>query len=148
MHTLALVLGPLLFLFSDLVSAEDAEHRFAAAALSGTHAGDAKRGAQIFLDRERGHCLLCHQVAQLDAPFQGNLGPELSAVALRLSAAQIRFRIIDNTRLNANTSMPAYHRIENLRQVAKEYADQPVLNAQEVEDVVAFLRTLKLSDGG
>ena len=104
--------------------------------------GDAQQGRDIFLDRERGHCLLCHQVSQLKAGFQGTIGPPLSNVGRRLSAAQIRARIIDPTRLNPETVMPAYYRTEGLNQVSQTYRDKPILNAQEVEHVVAFVASL------
>ena len=106
-------------------------------------AGDPARGRAIVLDRERGHCVLCHQVAQLDAPFQGNIGPPLDTVGERLGAAAMRQRIIDPTALNPNSAMPAYYRTEGLRQVATEWRGRPVLDAQEVEDVVAYLQTLR-----
>ena len=106
--------------------------------------GDAGNGRAVLLDRERGHCLLCHRVAQLDAEFQGSIGPPLSAVGSRLSAAEIRARVVDPTRINPDTIMPAYHRTEGLRQVADAFRGRPILTAQEIEDVVAFMRTLRL----
>ncbi|MDP6951450.1 MAG: sulfur oxidation c-type cytochrome SoxX [Alphaproteobacteria bacterium] len=110
---------------------------------SGAAAGDPANGRTVFLDRERGHCLLCHRVASLDEPFQGDIGPDLSAVGERLSPAQMRLRIVDPTRLNPDTAMPAYHRTHDLHQVAEAYLGKPVLTAQEVEDVVAYLATLR-----
>ncbi|MGF1526738.1 MAG: sulfur oxidation c-type cytochrome SoxX [Candidatus Competibacterales bacterium] len=107
-----------------------------------TTPGRAAAGRGVFVDRERGHCLLCHAVSSLDEPFQGNLGPELSTVGKRLSAAQLRLRIVDNTRLNPHTVMPSYYRTEGLNQVGAPYRGQPVLTAREVEDVIAFLLTL------
>jgi sulfur-oxidizing protein SoxX len=104
--------------------------------------GDPQRGREVLLDRDRGHCLLCHEIAQLDEGFQGNIGPPLSDVGRRLDAALLRERLVDPTRLNPDTVMPAYYRIDGLRQVADEYAGKPILDAQEVEDVVAFLQTL------
>ncbi len=105
--------------------------------------GDAQRGRDVFLDRDAGHCLLCHQVEQLDAPFQGNLGPDLSDIGNRLSTAELRERIVDPTRLNPETVMPAYYRTSDLRQVGTAYLGKPILNAQQVEDVVTFTSTLK-----
>jgi sulfur-oxidizing protein SoxX len=104
--------------------------------------GDPERGRAAVLDRERGHCLLCHRIAQLDEGFQGNIGPPLSRVGERLTPAELRARLVDPTRLNPATAMPAYHRTERLRQVAEAYRGEPILTAQEVEDVVAFLETL------
>jgi len=105
--------------------------------------GDAQRGRDVFLDRDAGHCLLCHQVEQLDAPFQGNLGPDLSDIGNRLSTAELRERIVDPTRMNPETVMPAYYRTRDLRQVGTAYLGKPILNAQQVEDVVTFVSTLK-----
>jgi len=105
--------------------------------------GDAANGQTVFVDRDRGHCVLCHRVAGLDEPFQGDIGPDLSAVGERLSPAQMRLRLVDPTRLNPDTAMPAYHRTHDLRQVAEAYVGVPVLTAQEVEDVVAYLATLR-----
>lgn len=106
-------------------------------------AGDARNGRAVFVDRERGHCLLCHEVASMDETFQGTIGPDLTAVGDRLDAAQLRLRVIDPTQLNAETVMPAYYRVDGLHQVSKGYAGKPVLEAQEVEDVVAFLQSLR-----
>ncbi len=108
--------------------------------------GNAKDGLEVFLDRERGHCLLCHQAASLDATFQGNIGPDLSHVGEQLSEAQLRLRLVDGTRLNPNTVMPAYFRTDKLQQVGADYQGKTVLTAQEVEDVIAYLRTLRASD--
>lgn len=105
--------------------------------------GDAESGRTVFLDRDTGHCLLCHQVEQVDESFQGNLGPDLSDAGSRLSTAELRERIIDPTRLNPETVMPTYYRTSGLRQVGTAYVGRPILNAQQIEDVVAFISTLK-----
>jgi len=109
--------------------------------------GDPQRGRVVVLDRDRGHCLLCHRIAQLDEGFQGTIGPSLSDVGRRLDAATLRARLVDPTRLNPDTVMPAYYRVEGLRQVAVAYRGRPILTAQEVEDVVAFLATLTRGAG-
>lgn len=103
-------------------------------------AGDARRGRAVFLDRQGGHCLLCHQLSAIDDDFQGTIGPSLDGVASRLSDGQLRYRIVDPTRLNPITAMPAYHRLEGFSDVAPAYRGQPVLNAQQVEDLIAYLR--------
>jgi len=104
--------------------------------------GDPEQGRAVVLDRDKGHCLLCHRIAQVDEGFQGTIGPTLSDVGRRLDPVALRERIVDPTRLNPETVMPAYHRVDGLRQVADEYRGQPILTAQEVEDVVAFLMSL------
>ena len=117
-------------------------HAYAEAPLTDVP-GDPERGREIVLDRDLGHCLLCHQINQLDEGFQGNIGPDLSQVGNRLSASLLRGRLIDPTRTNPESVMPAYHRTENLTQVGKAYVGKPILNAQQIEDVVAYLQTLK-----
>jgi sulfur-oxidizing protein SoxX len=103
--------------------------------------GDAARGRAIVGNREQSGCVLCHAVA--GEPVSGNIGPPLAGVGARLSAEQLRLRIVDSTRINPHTPMPAYHRVDGLTQVAAAYRGKPVLNAQEVEDVVAWLSTLR-----
>jgi sulfur-oxidizing protein SoxX len=75
--------------------------------------------------------------------FQGNIGPDLSGVATRLSEGQIRLRIVDSSRLNPATIMPLYYRVEGLQRVMAAYRDKPVLTAEQIEDAVAFLLTLR-----
>ncbi len=110
--------------------------------LTGT-AGDAVRGRRIVLDRATGNCLICHKVPEPDEPFQGELGPDLAGVGARLNSGALRLRIVDQSRLNPATVMPPYHRVENLRRVASQYQGKPVLAAQDIEDVVAYLGHLK-----
>ena len=101
--------------------------------------GLAERGREIFIDRERGHCVLCHAVDGLEAEFQGNVGPDLSSVGERLSPGQLRLRIVDYQIVRPGTLMPSYYRIHDLYQVADEYQDAPILTASEVEDLVSYL---------
>ena len=105
--------------------------------------GDPARGRRIVLDRETGNCLICHRVPVPGEPFQGDLGPDLAGVGRRLSSGQIRLRLVDQSRLNPATIMPPYHRIDGLNRVAATYRGRPVLSAEEIEDVVAYLATLK-----
>lgn len=106
-------------------------------------AADPNRGADVFVDRESGHCALCHQVAGLDAPFQGNVGPALSGIGDRLTPGQIRLRIVDYQIIQPGTLMPSYYRIHGLNRVSSAHEGQPALGAQDVEDLVAYLMTLK-----
>ena len=105
-------------------------------------AGDAARGKRVVASREA-NCLLCHEVPDSGVAAMGNVGPALAGVGARLSAAELRARIVDSTRLNPESVMPSYHRTQGLARVAKELRGKPVLDAQEVEDVVAYLGTLK-----
>ena len=105
--------------------------------------GDSERGRKVFLDRELGHCILCHQANQVDVPFQGNLGPDLSDLALRLTAAEILAKVADPTASNPASAMPAFGRTQGLRQVAHAHLDKPILTAPQMADLMAFLITLK-----
>lgn len=104
---------------------------------------DVMRGEAIFVGRDRGHCVLCHQVASLSASFQGSVGPDLSEVGAVLTPGQIRLRIVDASRLNPDTIMPPYYRIEGLTQVASGYEGKPALSGEEIEHLVAYLSDLK-----
>jgi sulfur-oxidizing protein SoxX len=107
----------------------------------GATAGDAARGREVFVAREGGHCVLCH--AAPGVAVAGNVGPSLDGVGARLSTAQLRLRVVDITLVKPDAAMPAFHRIEGLQRVAPAAAGKPVLSGQQVEDVVAFLGTLK-----
>ena len=104
--------------------------------------GDPASGRRIVLDREVGNCLICHRTPEPEA-FQGDVGPSLTGVGKRLSASQIRLRVVDMSRLNAATIMPPYYRLDGLVRVMQQYRGKPVLDNQQVEDVVAYLQTLK-----
>lgn len=105
--------------------------------------GDPARGAALVRDRERGNCLICHQGADPSEPFQGTIGPPLRGVGARLDAGQIRLRLVDTSRLNPDTVMPPYFRTEGLRDVAEAYRGRPAFSAQEIEDVVSYLASLR-----
>ncbi len=105
--------------------------------------GEADRGRRIVLNREVGNCLACHHAPEPAERFQGDLGPDLDGVGSRLNEAQLRLRLVDASRVNAATIMPPYHRTNGLIRVAPRYAGRPALTAQDVEDVVAYLSTLK-----
>src|SRR5262245_9784475 len=106
-------------------------------------AGDAARGKAIVLDRHVGLCLLCHSGPFPEQRFQGDLAPNLAGVGARLSAGQIRLRIVDSSRVNPNSIMPAYFRTDGLTRVTPSQRGKTVLSAQQIEDVVAYLVTLK-----
>jgi L-cysteine S-thiosulfotransferase len=106
-------------------------------------AGDPALGRKIVLDRQVGLCLLCHNGPFPEERFQGDLAPDLTGVGARLSPGQIRLRIVDSGRVNPQTIMPAYFRTDGLTRVAPAFRGKPVLTAEEIEHVVAFLVTLK-----
>jgi sulfur-oxidizing protein SoxX len=113
-----------------------------AAPLTG-HPGDPARGRQIVMSRQVGTCLLCHTGPFPEERFQGTIGPDLAGVASRLSEAQIRLRLVDAAISNPNTVMPAYYVVDRLSRVGKPWQGRPVLSAEQMEDVVAFLVTLR-----
>lgn len=104
--------------------------------------GDVARGREAVLGRES-NCLLCHAVPDSGVRAMGNLGPPLAGVGARFSEGQLRLRIVDSLLLNPDTIMPAYYRVDGLNRVARELRGKPVLTAQQVEDTVAYLRTLR-----
>ena len=106
-------------------------------------AGDPARGRAIVTSRQVGLCLLCHNGPFPEERFQGNLAPDLKGAGARWTEAQLRLRIMDSSRINATSIMPAYHRTEGLTRVAPAFRGKPILSAEQIEDVVAFLMTLK-----
>jgi L-cysteine S-thiosulfotransferase len=105
--------------------------------------GDAARGQAIVTNRQQGLCLLCHGGPFPEVTFQGTLAPSLAGAGSRWSAEQLRLRIVDASRLNPNTIMPPYYRTDDLTRVAPSYAGKPILSAEQIEDVIAFLATLR-----
>ena len=105
--------------------------------------GNAARGRALVVARESANCVLCHAVPDAAVRFSGNVGPSLDGVGKRLTQAQLRLRVADNMRVNPNTVMPSYYKIDGLQLVPANYAGKPVLAAQEVEDIVAWLATLQ-----
>ena len=105
--------------------------------------GDAAKGRVIVASRQTGLCLLCHSGPFPEERFQGNLAPDIGASAGRLSEAQLRARIVDASRFNPGTIMPSYYRSAGLNRVAPKFEGQPILSGQEIEDVVAFLVSLR-----
>jgi sulfur-oxidizing protein SoxX len=105
--------------------------------------GDPVRGRQIVENRELSACLLCHSGPFPEPHLQGTIGPSLEGVGSRLTAGQIRLRLIDARRLNPDTVMPPYYVVDGLNRTGRAWQGQPALSAQRIEDVVAFLTTLR-----
>jgi len=106
--------------------------------------GDPVRGRDIAVAKDRGNCLACHQMPVPEESFHGMFGPPLHGIASRMTKGQIRLRIVDETRINPVTVMPAFYKNpKHLNRVSDEYYGKTVLTAQEVEDIVAYLATLK-----
>lgn len=103
--------------------------------------GDAERGRALLAARDPANCILCH--AAPGVRFAGDLAPTLAGIGARLGPAQLRARLVDNARINPATIMPSYHRVEGLTRVAATHRERPILSAQQVEDLVAYLSSLK-----
>lgn len=105
--------------------------------------GDPVAGRTTAVDRKRGNCLACHTMPVPEQPFHGLIAPPLASVGARYDAGQLRLRVVDPKVINPNTPMPSFYKVEGIHRPSKKFAGKPILEAQEVEDVVAYLQTLK-----
>ena len=105
--------------------------------------GDAANGRAIVVNRQVGLCLLCHSGPFPEERLQGTLAPDLKGAGLRSSEGQLRLRIVDASRLNRETIMPPYYRVDGFYRVAPSFRGKPILTAEQIEDVVAFLATMQ-----
>lgn len=110
-------------------------------------AADAARGMAIVNSRSQGLCLLCHGGPGVPEHLQGNLAPDLAGVGSRYSEAQLRERLTEPQRFNPESIMPAYGRPADadsgLQRVGAAWRGKPLLDAQQIDDVVAYLTSLK-----
>jgi sulfur-oxidizing protein SoxX len=104
--------------------------------------GDAARGRKLLLDRAT-TCILCHSGPFPEATFQSDLAPNLAGSGSRWSEGQLRLRLVDASRLNPTTIMPSYYRLDGLVNVAPAWRGKPILSADQIEDIVAYLTTLR-----
>jgi len=104
--------------------------------------GDAARGRELVLDRAS-TCILCHSGPFPETRFQGDLAPNLAGAGNRWSISQLRLRLVDASRLNPATIMPSYYRVDGLERVGRNWTDKPILIAEQIEDIVAYLATLR-----
>src|SRR5262245_65905041 len=95
--------------------------------------GDPVRGRAIVASRQVGLCLLCHNGPFPEERCQGTLAPDLKGAGSRSSEGQLRLRIVDASRLNADTIMPSYYRIDGLARVAPAFQGKPILSAEQIE---------------
>jgi sulfur-oxidizing protein SoxX len=109
--------------------------------LTGTP-GDATRGRALVLARGT-TCILCHSGPFPETRFQGDLAPDLAGAGNRWTMSQLRLRLVDASRFNPATIMPSYYRTDGLVRVGRNYAGKPILSAAEIEDIVAYLATLR-----
>ena len=105
--------------------------------------GDAARGRAVVLNRQAGLCLLCHSGPFPEERFQGDIAPDMRGAGSRWSQGQLRLRIVDASRLNPATIMPIYYRTEGFTRVSPAWRGKPILTAEQIEDVVAYLVTLR-----
>jgi sulfur-oxidizing protein SoxX len=116
-----------------------------AASLTG-RPGDASKGAQLMQQRQKSLCVLCHAGPFPDPHLQGTIAPDLTDVGVRLSAAQLRLRIVDMKRLNPQSIMPTYYAVPTDSadaRVGAQWRGKSILDAAEIEDLVAYLQTLR-----
>ena len=104
--------------------------------------GDPGRGRALVLDRTS-TCILCHSGPFPETKFQGDLAPNLSGSGGRWTTSQLRLRIVDASRLNPATIVPSYYRVDGLQRVSSSFKGKPILSAEQIEDIVAYLATLK-----
>ena len=119
------------------------------ASLTGV-AGDAKAGEGVYASKKKGNCIACHLISSVDAPFAGNVGPSLDGVADRWNEAELRGILVNSKMTFEGTVMPAYYKVDGFTRPGKAYTGKaaddsfgPLLTAQQIEDLVAFLSTLK-----
>jgi sulfur-oxidizing protein SoxX len=108
--------------------------------------GNAESGRALVANRQAGLCLLCHSAPIPEERFQGNLAPDLSGVGDRYTRSELRQRIADSSAINPSTIMPSYAKTAGLARVAPAYRDKPIFTPQQIEDVVAYLATLKAAE--
>jgi sulfur-oxidizing protein SoxX len=104
--------------------------------------GNPERGRTIVVNRQN-TCVLCHSGPFAEQKFQGDLAPNLAGTGSRWSEGQLRLRLVDASRLNPVTIMPSYYRVDGLERVGPTWRGKPILSAEQIEDVVAYLATLR-----
>ena len=106
-------------------------------------AGDPVKGRKVAINRKKGNCLACHVMPVPEQADHGEVGPPLNDVGSRLGAGEIRLRIVNPKVVNPDTIMPAFYRIHGLHRVQKKWQGKTIISAQDVEDIVAYMMTLK-----
>ena len=105
--------------------------------------GDPANGRKVAINRKKGNCLACHMMPIAEQPFHGEVGPDLAGIGSRYTAGEIRLRVVNPKILNDASIMPAFYRADGYHRVLKNFKGKTIISAQEVEDVVAYLVTLK-----
>jgi len=104
--------------------------------------GDPERGRRIVLDRDGGDCTICHAMPLPQREFHGTVGPPLDGIGHRATPGALRLRLVDPKAFNTETIMPAYYKVAGLHRVLDRYRARPILTAQQIEDIIAYLLTL------
>lgn len=105
--------------------------------------GNAAKGKKVAVNTRKGNCLACHVMPVPEQPFHGAVGPDISDIGSRATPAELRMRIVDPKVLNPDTIMPAFYKSKGLHRVPKKFQGKTMLSAQEIEDIIAYLMTLK-----
>ena len=105
-------------------------------------AGDAANGRKLAINRKKGNCLACHVMPISEQSFHGETAPSLYGVANRLSEGELRLQLVNSKVTNENTMMPSFYRVTGYNRILKKFDGKTILSAQEVEDIVAYLKTL------
>ena len=105
--------------------------------------GDPENGRTVAIHRQKGNCLACHAMPVPEQPFHGGVGPDLAGVGSRYNAGELRLRVVNSKYVNPDTIMPAFYKADGFYRVLKGFEGKPMLSAHEVEDIVAYLVTLK-----
>lgn len=105
--------------------------------------GDPAAGREVAINRRQGNCLACHEMPIPEQPFHGEVGPDLNGVASRYTEGELRLRVVDPKAINPDTIMPSFYKADGFHRVMKNFQGKTVLTAQQVEDVIAYLMTLK-----
>ena len=104
--------------------------------------GDPVKGKKLAINRKKGNCLACHAMPIPEEQFHGEVGPDLHGVGSRMTEAELRLRLVNSKALNPDTIMPAFHKVA-LNRVLKKFKGKTILGAQDVEDIIAYLMTIK-----
>lgn len=104
--------------------------------------GDAVRGKALIADRDEGNCLACHSIPIPEEPFHGTIGPDLRGIARRMSVGQMRLRLVNPKIVNSKSMMPSYYINSGRHRVRADVRGRPILEAQDIEDILAFLSTM------
>jgi sulfur-oxidizing protein SoxX len=105
--------------------------------------GDAKKGRATAINRKKGNCLACHSMPAPEQADHGNIGPNLAGVASRYTIAELRLRLVSGKSINPDTIMPSFYMKTGFNRVQKKWRGKTIIGAQDVEDILAYLITLK-----